>query len=144
MLEVTNRTNRKRCEICSFKVDNKDTRITSLKSFRYLYCYLWTYFTHFSTVSTVNFEQVNASKCLLGSWFWTCKDWQFKWVVVLSYHWFWICFYLWGYINHLNTRDYKYVKINYVVLTLFTITIIHHFHFFFNVSYKSQNQCIWK
>ena len=29
-------------------------------SFWYLYCHLWTYFTPFSSVSIVNFEQVNA------------------------------------------------------------------------------------
>ena len=38
-----------------FKVNNKDTRTTPLASFWYL-CY----FTPFSTVSIVNFEQVNA------------------------------------------------------------------------------------
>ena len=42
-----------------FKVNNKDTRVTSLTSFWCLYCYLWTCFTPFSSVFTVNFEQVN-------------------------------------------------------------------------------------
>ena len=43
-----------------FKVNNKDTRTTPIVSFWYLYCQLWTYFTPFSGVSIVNFEQVNA------------------------------------------------------------------------------------
>ena len=42
-----------------FKVNNKDTRVTSLTSFWCLYCYLWTCFTPFSSVFTVNCEQVN-------------------------------------------------------------------------------------
>ena len=33
---------------------------TPLASFWHLYCELWTYFTPFSSVSIVNFEQVNA------------------------------------------------------------------------------------
>ena len=40
-----------------FKINNKDTRKAS---FWCLYCQLWTYFTPCSTVSIVNFEQVNA------------------------------------------------------------------------------------
>ena len=39
-----------------FKVNNKDARTTPLVSFWYLYCY----FTPFSIVSIVNFEQINA------------------------------------------------------------------------------------
>ena len=41
-----------------FKVNNKDTRTTSVMLF-YLYCFLWTYFTFFSSVSIVDFELVN-------------------------------------------------------------------------------------
>ena len=44
-----------------FKVNNKDTRMTSLTSYWCLYCYLWTNFTQCSGVSTVDFEQVNAN-----------------------------------------------------------------------------------
>ena len=40
-------------------VQSKDSRTTSLKSFRCLYCLLWTYFTPCSSVSAVKFEQVN-------------------------------------------------------------------------------------
>ena len=36
-----------------FKVNKKDTRTTCL------YCWLWTYFTLFSGISILNFEQVN-------------------------------------------------------------------------------------
>ena len=42
-----------------FKVNNKDVRRTPVTSFWCLYCELRTYFTHFSSVSIVNFEQVN-------------------------------------------------------------------------------------
>ena len=42
-----------------FKVNNKDTRTTSLSSFWCLYCYLWTYFSPSSSVSIVDFDQVN-------------------------------------------------------------------------------------
>ena len=42
------------------KVNNKDSRMTSLTSFWSLYYYyLWTYFKRFSSVSTVILEQVN-------------------------------------------------------------------------------------
>ena len=45
-----------------FKVNNRNTRkLTSLMSFWCFYCYLWTYFTPFSSVSIVNFKQVNVS-----------------------------------------------------------------------------------
>ena len=43
-----------------FKVNNKDIRTTLLASFWCLYCYLWTYFTPCSSVSFVDFEQINA------------------------------------------------------------------------------------
>ena len=39
------------------KVNNKDTRRTSLTSFWCLYCQLWIYFLSFSSVSVVDFEQ---------------------------------------------------------------------------------------
>ena len=48
-----------------FNVNNKDTRTMPLASFWYLYCSLWTYFYPCSTVSIVNFEQVNAG---WGNW----------------------------------------------------------------------------
>ena len=44
-----------------FKVYNKNTRTTSLTSFWCFYYELWTYFTPFSSVPIVNFEQVNVS-----------------------------------------------------------------------------------
>ena len=43
-----------------FRVNNKDTRTTLLASFWYRYCLIWTYFTPYSSVSIVNFEQLNA------------------------------------------------------------------------------------
>ena len=43
-----------------FKVNNTDTRKTPLAPFWCLYCELWTDFTRCSSVSIVNFEQVNA------------------------------------------------------------------------------------
>ena len=42
-----------------FKVNYRDTRTASLTSFWCLYCKLWTYFTPFSSVSNVDFEQAN-------------------------------------------------------------------------------------
>ena len=42
-----------------FKGSNKNTCMTSLTSFRYFYCKLWTDFTHRSDVSIVDFEQAN-------------------------------------------------------------------------------------
>ena len=39
-----------------FKVNNKNSRTTSLKSFLCFYCYLWTYLPPFSSVSIVDFE----------------------------------------------------------------------------------------
>ena len=43
-----------------FKVKNKDTRTTSLMSFRRLYYKLWTDYTHRFSVLIIDFEQVNA------------------------------------------------------------------------------------
>ena len=45
-----------------FKVNNKNIRRTSMTSFWCSYCYLWTDFTAFSSVSIGNFEHVNLSK----------------------------------------------------------------------------------
>ena len=45
------------------KVNNKDTRTTPIAYFTYFT--LWTYFTPCSTVSVVNFEQVNADWAIL-------------------------------------------------------------------------------
>ena len=44
-----------------FKVDNKNTRTTSLMLFCCFYCLLWTYFTPFFSVFIVDFEQVNVT-----------------------------------------------------------------------------------
>ena len=43
-----------------FKVNNEDTRMTSLTSIWCCYFWLWTDFTHCSGVSIVDFEQVHA------------------------------------------------------------------------------------
>ena len=53
LFKVSNRNTRKRC-----KTHWKDTRTTLLKSFRCL-CNLWTFSKPFSSVSVVDFEQVN-------------------------------------------------------------------------------------
>ena len=42
-----------------FDVNNKDTRTTSLTPSCYHYCWLWTDFVHYSSVFTIEFEQVN-------------------------------------------------------------------------------------
>ena len=44
-----------------FKVNNKNTGTTSLTPFWCFYCKLWTYFIPFSSVSSVDFEQVNVN-----------------------------------------------------------------------------------
>ena len=41
------------------KVNNKNSKTTSLTSFWCLYCKLWTYFTPLSSVFIIYFEQVN-------------------------------------------------------------------------------------
>ena len=50
MFKVNNKNNRTKCEICS--------KLTPMASFSCLYCYLWTYFTLYSSVSIGNFEHV--------------------------------------------------------------------------------------
>ena len=50
MFKVNNKNNRTKCEICS--------KLTPMSSFSCLYCYLWTYFTLYSSVSIGNFEHV--------------------------------------------------------------------------------------
>ena len=42
-----------------FKVNNKNTRTTSLTSFWCFYCQLQTYFAPFSRISIADFEQIN-------------------------------------------------------------------------------------
>ena len=44
-----------------FKVDNKNTRTTSMTSFWCFYCQLRNYFNPFSGVSIADFKQVNVS-----------------------------------------------------------------------------------
>ena len=46
-----------------FKVNNIDTRATSLASYWCLYCQLWTYVTPCSSVSIVNSEQLTGTHC---------------------------------------------------------------------------------
>ena len=41
------------------KIDNENTRLTSVTSFWCFYCQLWTYFTYCPDVYIVNFEQAN-------------------------------------------------------------------------------------
>ena len=58
LFRVNNKNTRKRYENL-FKVNNKDTRTTSMTLFWCFYCELLTYFTPFSSVSIVDFEQVS-------------------------------------------------------------------------------------
>ena len=53
------KVNRAMCETC-LKVTNKDTKTMTLMSLWCLYYSIWTEFTLYSGVSTVEFEQVNA------------------------------------------------------------------------------------
>ena len=50
-----------------FKVNNKETRETSMTSFWYLYCWLWAYFTYLPTISIVGFKKVSFCWELLQS-----------------------------------------------------------------------------
>ena len=62
MFKVSNGNTRLRCEICS-----KLTRKTPERrqaSFRCLYCEFWTYFPPCSSVSIVNFNQVNTGSSI--------------------------------------------------------------------------------
>ena len=56
LFKVNNRNTRTMCEICS----KLTIKTTERRQFWCLYCELWTYFTLCSTVSFVNFEQINA------------------------------------------------------------------------------------
>ena len=56
LFKVNNRSTRKRCGIYS-----ELTITTSMMSSWCFYCELWTHFTSFSNVSSVDFEQVNNS-----------------------------------------------------------------------------------
>ena len=44
-----------------FNVNNKSTRTMSMTSVWCFYCQLWTYFIPYSTVFSLDFEQVNVS-----------------------------------------------------------------------------------
>ena len=52
------------------KVNHKNTR--TMASFWYFWCWFWTYFKLFSSVSFVDFEQVNVC------WVWVQKFWTFQ------------------------------------------------------------------
>ena len=58
LLQVNNKNTRKRCEIRTNLTIKHQNDVNDV--FWCFYRYLWTYFTHFSTVSFVDFEQVNA------------------------------------------------------------------------------------
>ena len=60
LFQISNGNTRTMCKILS-KVNNKDTRMTSMTSFRYLYCELWTDITHCFGAFIVDFEQVSSS-----------------------------------------------------------------------------------
>ena len=51
------------------KVTNKNTRTTSKTSLWCFYCYLWTYFTAFSSITIVDFEEVNVSWDIVPAFF---------------------------------------------------------------------------
>ena len=65
MLKVNNRNTRTRCVICSKLIIKMPER--HRVSFWYLYCQRWIYFTPCSSVSFVNFEQVNAGLSFEGN-----------------------------------------------------------------------------
>ena len=57
-----------------FKINDKDTRPTTLTSFWYIYYYLWTDFTPCSGVFTVDFEQENVCKLVNGIFHANCEN----------------------------------------------------------------------
>ena len=57
LFKVNNRNTKKVWNI--FKVNNKDTRTTSMTSFWYIFVVNSDYFTHFSSVPILYFEQIN-------------------------------------------------------------------------------------
>ena len=59
LFKVINRNTKTMCSICS-KLNNKDSRATSMTSSWFLYCQLWTDFTLCFGVSIVDFGQVNS------------------------------------------------------------------------------------
>ena len=59
-----------------FKDYNKDTRTISMTSFWCLYCWLWTYFTSFSSVSIIDLERVNV--CWSNNAVFTLKTFQIE------------------------------------------------------------------
>ena len=58
MFKVNNRNTRTRCETCSMLTLQTPKR--QLASLWCLYCWLWTYFTPWSSISIVNFEHESA------------------------------------------------------------------------------------
>ena len=70
LLKVNNRNTRNKVWNM-FKVNNKDSRMTSMTSFWCLYCWLRTYFTPCSSVSISNFEHV------IAGWDWPVLELMF-------------------------------------------------------------------
>ena len=54
LFKLNNWITRKRCEI-EFKKKKRKNRATSFTSFSWFYCYLWTYFTPFSSIADLCF-----------------------------------------------------------------------------------------
>ena len=69
LFKVNNWNNRKRCEILKLTIKTPEQRYWSCSG---VFIVNWSYFTPFSSVSTVNFEQVNVS------WVWTLEVNQVK------------------------------------------------------------------
>ena len=71
LFKVSNKSNRERCEICS------KLTVEALMLLWSFYCWFWTYFIPFSSVSVANFERVKVS--------WEAYTWP--WVIVLTSTW---------------------------------------------------------
>ena len=62
LLKISKRNTRKRYKICSkLTIKTPEHQNESMTLFWCFYCYFWTYFTPFSSVSIVDYEQVNVS-----------------------------------------------------------------------------------
>ena len=59
LLKVNSRSTKKNVWNLFRANNNKDSRWTSVTSFRSLYCQLWAYFAHCLGVSIVNYKQVH-------------------------------------------------------------------------------------
>ena len=144
-----------------FKVNNKGTRTTPLASFWcFIVNFVWTYFTPCSSVSFVNFEQVNAnwvackivhafsinaeqsSSSRFNDWYsreiknrsmWSIYMFLHVWVFVSMYMCPCMCVYMWNVFKVVQYTRHQDNVINVVLVSLL-LTLNIFYTFFFIVS----------